>query len=52
MDAHGDYYIPDPSPWPLTASLAIFTMFVGGALTLNGTGSIGPGVLAVGFLGS
>ena len=51
MDAHGDYYIPDPSPWPLTASLAIFTMFVGGALTLNGTGGIGPGVLAVGFLG-
>ena len=48
-DAHPDYYIPEPSHWPLTASLAIFTMFVGGATTLNG-GGIGPTSLGAGFV--
>ena len=48
-DAHPDYYIPEPSHWPLTASLAIFTMFVGGATTLNG-GGIGPTILGAGFV--
>ena len=48
-DAHPDYYIPEPSHWPLTASLSIFTMFVGGAATLNGS-SIGPTILGAGFL--
>lgn len=48
-NAHAQYYVPDLSRWPLTASVSIFTMFVGGALTLNGA-SIGPGVLGAGAL--
>ena len=47
--AHGGYYIPEPSHWPVTASTAIFTMFVGGASTLNGH-SFGPAVLGGGFV--
>ncbi|MGE0485074.1 MAG: cytochrome c oxidase subunit 3 [Gammaproteobacteria bacterium] len=47
--AHTDYYIPGPSHWPVVTSLAIFTMFVGGATTLNGAG-IGPMILGAGFL--
>ena len=46
---HGAYYVPDPSRWPITATIAIFTMFVGGALSLNHV-SAGPMVLGVGFL--
>jgi cytochrome c oxidase subunit 3 len=48
-EAHSDYYIPAPSHWPVTAALAIFTMFVGGATTLNGA-SVGPLILGAGFL--
>ena len=48
-EAHSDYYVPEPSPWPITASIAIFTMFVGGATTLNGLG-VGPPILGCGFL--
>jgi cytochrome c oxidase subunit III len=47
--SNADYYVPDSSPWPLTASLAIFTMFVGGATLLNG-GDIGSYVLGSGFI--
>ncbi|MCB1747212.1 MAG: cytochrome c oxidase subunit 3 [Gammaproteobacteria bacterium] len=47
--AHTDYYIPGPSHWPVVTSIAIFTMFVGGATTLNGAG-IGPMILGAGFL--
>ena len=48
-EAHPDYYIPEPSHWPITATISIFTMFVGGAVTLNG-GGIGPTILGLGFL--
>ncbi len=48
-EAHSEYYVPEPSRWPIIATVAIFTMFVGGATTLNG-GSIGPTILGVGFL--
>jgi len=47
--AHHHYYVPDASKWPFIASIAIFTMFVGGALTLNHVG-IGPEVLGGGFI--
>jgi cytochrome c oxidase subunit 3 len=47
--AHSDYYIPEPSRWPITASAAIFTMFVGGALLLNHVG-VGKLVLGLGVL--
>ena len=48
-EAHSDYYIPEPSHWPITATVSIFTMFVGGAVTLNG-GGIGPMILGAGFV--
>jgi len=48
-EAHADYYIPEPSRWPITASVAIFTMFVGGATWLNGL-SVGPLILGLGFV--
>jgi cytochrome c oxidase subunit III len=47
---HGqkDYFIPEPSPWPLTAMLAILMMLGGTALTING---VRPGLwlLLAGF---
>ncbi|MEM7540123.1 MAG: cytochrome c oxidase subunit 3 [Pseudomonadota bacterium] len=46
---HPAYYVPEPSPWPLIASFSIFTMFVGGAATLNDM-TFGPVVLGAGFL--
>ena len=57
--AHGqkDYFIPDPSPWPLTAMISVLTMLAGTALAINGIhfGSwmIGGGLvlLAVMFYG-
>jgi len=38
--AHGqkDYFIPDPSPWPITAMLSVLTMLAGTALAMNGVG--------------
>ena len=48
-EAHSDYYIPEPSHWPVTASLSIFTMFVGGATLLNGA-DVGQYILGLGFL--
>jgi len=48
-EAQSDYYVPESSQWPFTASLSIFLMFVGGALTLNHSG-MGPTVLAIGAL--
>ncbi len=52
-EAHANpnaYYVPHSSPWPIIASAVIFTMFVGGALTLNDYGA-GPTVLTLGVLG-
>ena len=47
---HGqkDYFIPEPSPWPLTAMLAILMMLGGTALTINGVGA-GSWLLIAGF---
>ncbi|MFY9973226.1 MAG: cytochrome c oxidase subunit 3, partial [Chromatiaceae bacterium] len=38
--AHGqkDYFIPDPSPWPITAMLSVLIMLAGTALAMNGVG--------------
>ncbi len=47
--SNADYYVPESSPWPITASIAIFTMFVGGATLLNG-GDVGSYILGAGFL--
>jgi cytochrome c oxidase subunit 3 len=34
---HGpkDYYVPNPSPWPITAMLSVLLMLAGTALTIN-----------------
>lgn len=33
---HGDYYVPDPSPWPIIAMVAVFSILLGAALAING----------------
>ena len=43
-----DYYVPHSSHWPITATVAIFTMFIGGANFLNG-GEVGVYILAIGL---
>ncbi len=44
---NGDYYLPDPSPWPLVASAGLFALAGGFVLLLNNI-SIAPWVMAVG----
>ena len=48
--AHGqhDYYIPDPSPWPITAMLAMLSMLAGLALWINAI-SLGTWMFFAGF---
>ena len=47
-DTHSNYFIPEPSRWPIVGTIALFTTFVGTALLLNG---MTPGllVLVLGF---
>jgi len=47
---HGpnDYYVPDPSPWPITAMLSVFLMLSGTALFLNDVG-VGGWMILAGF---
>ena len=47
-ESNTSYYLPDPSHWPITGSIGLFTIFVGGAVWLNGFGS-GPWILIAGF---
>ncbi len=47
MSANGDYYLPDPSPWPLVASVGLFTLAGGFVMMLNDV-DIAPWVMAVG----
>ncbi len=44
------YFIPEPSKWPIVASLALFTTFIGGAMLLNQS-SNGKYVLVLGAMG-
>jgi cytochrome c oxidase subunit 3 len=48
--AHGqkDYFIPDPSPWPITAMLSVFLMLGGVALLVNDVG-VGGWIIAGGL---
>jgi len=48
-EAHLDYYVPEPSKWPIITTIAIFTLFVGGATTLNGVPT-GPAIMGYGGL--
>jgi cytochrome c oxidase subunit 3 len=38
---HHDYHLVDPSPWPLIASFSAMTMFLGLALSVNGSKAAG-----------
>lgn len=40
--AHGSYYLPNPSPWPIVTSAGLFALAVGTVLTINGI-QPGPG---------
>ena len=46
--SHGEYYIPEPSKWPIVGSIALFTSFVGGATMLNGS-ALGTFILGIGI---
>jgi cytochrome c oxidase subunit 3 len=46
---HGDYFIPDPSPWPITAMASVFLMLSGTALFVNDVG-FGGFMIIAGFL--
>ncbi len=45
-----NYFIPEPSRWPVVGSLALFMAFVGGSLLLNGSAStFGSFILGLGI---
>lgn len=48
-DSHSAYYLPDPSHWPITGSIALFSGFLGAALALNGHDA-GVYLLGIGVL--
>ena len=43
----GSYYLPDPSKWPITGSIGLFTLLFGFMLFLN-EGSLGPWLMLIG----
>ena len=43
----GGYYLPNPSYWPVTGSVALFLMALGGVLIMNDAGG-GTAMLLVG----
>jgi cytochrome c oxidase subunit 3 len=46
--SNSGYYLPEPSHWPITGSIGLFSIFVGAAVALNG-GSIGLMVMGFGL---
>ena len=42
------YYVPEPSHWPITGSIALFTAFIGAGMWLNGSG-VGPWIMVAGL---
>jgi len=48
-DSHSEYYLPDPSHWPIVATIALFSLFFGFAMLLNDYSASGL-VIAFGFL--
>ncbi|MCG8324188.1 MAG: cytochrome c oxidase subunit 3 [Thiotrichales bacterium] len=52
--SHGEYFIPEPSRWPIVGSVALFLSFIGGGMMLNGSGFgtflLGLGIGAVIYL--
>ncbi len=49
-DSQGAYFIPDPSRWPIVASVVLFTCFVGASIMLNGS-AFGILILGMGLGG-
>lgn len=49
MSANSDYYLPDPSPWPIVASVGLFGLASGFVMFLNNV-SIGPWFMVAGGL--
>jgi len=45
--AHGAYYLPEPSRWPITGSFGLFFLLVGFANYLNGS-AVGPYLMILG----
>ncbi|MCU7810193.1 MAG: cytochrome c oxidase subunit 3 [Candidatus Thiodiazotropha sp. (ex Notomyrtea botanica)] len=48
-DHAGDYYIPDPSPWPVIGMVSLLLTLIGAALALNGV-AIGQFAVIAGLL--
>ena len=48
MSAHGTYYIPKPSHWPLVGSIGLFTTLIGAACWMH-VNWYGPYVFALGL---
>ncbi|HKJ71220.1 MAG TPA: cytochrome c oxidase subunit 3 [Gammaproteobacteria bacterium] len=46
-EAHGGYYVPHQSHWPIVGSIGMFTLLAGFATLLNGA-QIGPTIMIVG----
>ncbi len=47
MSAANNYYLPNPSPWPVITSAGLFCLALGTVLTVNSLGA-GPWVMALG----
>jgi cytochrome c oxidase subunit 3 len=45
--SNGNYYLPNPSPWPIITSAGLFLLALGGVLSMNGVGA-GKWVLLAG----
>ena len=45
--ANGNYYLPNPSPWPVITSAGLFCLALGFVLTMNSVGA-GPWVMLTG----
>lgn len=45
--AHSNYYLPNPSPWPIITSAGLFSLALGTVLTINGI-QAGPWLMALG----
>jgi cytochrome c oxidase subunit III len=45
----GDYFIPDPSPWPIIGMISLLITLFGGALAMNGV-SIGGFIVLAGLM--
>ena len=45
--ANGNYYLPNPSPWPIITSTGLFFLALGTVLAINGV-NVGPWLMLIG----